>query len=164
MGGWVDLGMAEYFADKTFYEIQQFRQVWIWIIILVVLFALIIPILVGMVSILISVILVSFGFGFIWLFWKMKLITAIKEDGIQIKFSPFTNFTIPFNEIKKYEIRQYKPILEYGGWGIRFNRAGKAYTVSGTIGLQIGLYNGKGILIGTQNPDALLQSVDKNIK
>jgi hypothetical protein len=163
------LGVVEDSPKKFhYYEIQQFRQVWIWAILLIVLIALIAPIFLGVIGILLSVILVSFSFGFILLFWRMKLITSIKKDGININFTPFTNFIIPFNKIKEYHIRQYRPIIEYGGWGIRVKlkglRYGKAYTVSGTTGLQISLYNGKEILVGTQNPDALLQSLNKKMK
>jgi len=145
--------------EKIFYEIQQFRQKWIWTILLIVLFVLFLPIISGMVSILLGVILILTGFCFIWLFYSMKLITEIKGDSIHIKFSPFTTQIIPFSEIIKYVIRQYRPIIEYGGWGIRFNRSGKAYTVSGNIGIQIQLSVGKGILIGTQQPNEFLQAM-----
>jgi hypothetical protein len=145
--------------EKIFYEIQQFRQKWIWTILLIVLFVLFLPIMSGIVSILLGVILILPGFCFIWLFYSMKLITEIKGDSIHIKFSPFTTQIIPFSEIIKYEIRQYRPIIEYGGWGIRFNRSGKAYTVSGNIGIQIQLSVGKGILIGTQQPNEFLQAM-----
>ena len=157
--------MIEDLPNKNnFYEIQQFREVWVWAIIFIVLYALILPVLIGIVSILPSIILVSIGFGFFWLFYRMYLLIVIKEDGIQIKFFPFTDFIILFNKIKNYKIKKYRPITEYGGWGIRFNKSGKAYTVSGKIGLQIELSNGKSILIGTQKSDALLQSVNKNFK
>ncbi len=145
--------------EKIFYEIQQFRQKWIWTILLIVLFVLFLPIISGMVSILLGVILILTGFCFIWLFYSMKLITEIKGDSIHIKFSPFTTQIIPFSEIIKYEIRQYRPIIEYGGWGIRFNKSGKAYTVSGNIGIQIQMSTGKGILIGTQQPNEFLQAM-----
>ena len=145
--------------EKIFYEIQQFRQKWIWTILLIVLFVLFLPIISGMVSILLGVILILTGFCFIWLFYSIKLITEIKGDSIHIKFSPFTTKIIHFSEIIKYEIRQYRPIIEYGGWGIRFNRSGKAYTVSGNIGIQIQLSAGKGILIGTQQPNEFLQAM-----
>ena len=145
--------------EKIFYEIQQFRQKWIWTILLIVLFVLFLPIISGIISILLGVILILTGFCFIWLFYSMKLITEIKGDSIHIKFSPFTTQIIPFSEIIKYEIRQYRPIIEYGGWGIRFNRSGKAYTVSGNIGIQIQLSVGKGILIGTQQPNEFLQAM-----
>ncbi len=156
--------MFDDLRDKNdFYEIQQFRSKWVWAIILISLYALILTII-GIASILLSIILVSIGFGFFWLFYRMYLLTAIKEDGIQIKFFPFTDFLIPFNKIKDYKIKEYRPIIDYGGWGIRFNKSGKAYTVSGKIGLQIELSNGEKVLIGTQKPDALLQSVNKNFK
>jgi len=145
--------------EKIFYEIQQFRQKWIWTILLIVLFVLFLPIISGMVSILLGVILILTGFCFIWLFYSIKLITEIKGDSIHIKFSPFTTKIIHFSEIIKYEIRQYRPIIEYGGWGIRFNRSGKAYTVSGNIGIQIQLSAGKGILIGTQKTKEFLQAM-----
>lgn len=150
--------------EKIFYEIQQFRQIWIWLIILIIVIVLYIPIISGVLNIFLSIIFFLFGFGFIWLFYSMKLVTEVKEAGIQITFTPFTNFIIPFNEIKNLEIREYRPILEYGGWGIRFNRTGKAYTVSGKIGLQVELFNGKKILIGTEKSDDLLKSLDSLIK
>jgi len=148
--------------DQTiFYEKQQFRQVWIWMILILILLILLIPIISGVFGVFLNIILLMIGYCFIWLFYSMKLITEIKKDGIQIIFTPFTNFIIPFNKIRSYKIREYRPILEYGGWGIRFNRTGKAYTVSGKIGMQIELSNGKEILIGTENPDKLLQSLNK---
>lgn len=150
--------------EKIFYEIQQFRQIWIWLIILIIVIVLYIPIISGVLNIFLSIIFFLFGFGFIWLFYSMKLVTEVKEAGIQITFTPFTNFIIPFNEIKNLEIREYRPILEYGGWGIRFNRTGKAYTVSGKIGLQVELFNGKKILIGTEKSNDLLKSLDNLIK
>ena len=150
--------------DKTiFYEKQQFRQIWIWLILILILLILLIPIISGVFGIFLNIILLTIGYCFIWLFYSMKLITEIKKDGIQITFTPFTNFIIPFNKIRSYKIRKYRPILEYGGWGIRFNMNGKAYTVSGKIGLQIELSNGKEILIGTENPDKLLKSLNKLI-
>ena len=149
--------------ENNYYEIQQFRQIWVWLILLLVEFALLFTILSGMINLLVSIIIISIGFGFIWLLYRMKLITIINEDGINIIFAPFTNFIIPFNKIKKYQIRQYRPIIEYGGWGIRYSKYGKAYNVSGKIGLQIELTNGKRLLIGTQNPDALLQTLNEII-
>ena len=144
---------------KIFFEIQQFRQKWIWTILLLVLFALFLPIISGMISLLPSVILILTGSFFIWLFYNMKLITEIKDDSIYIRFSPFMARVIYFSEITKYKIREYKPIVEYGGWGIRINKSGKAYTVSGNIGMQIQMSTGKGILIGTQQPNEFLEAM-----
>ena len=66
-------------------------------------------------------------------------------------------------EIDRFEIREYKPIKEYGGWGMKQGKkgVGKAYSVSGNIGLQLYLTNGKKVLIGTQRRDAMLRAIRK---
>ncbi len=150
-------------SKKQFYEIQQFRQIWIWLIILLIELVLLVPIISGIANIFILIIVLLFGYGFPWLFYTMKLVTEVDKMSIRITFAPFTEFIIPFDTIKNYEIRKYRPIREYGGWGIRFNRHGKAYTVKGTIVLQIELTNGEKILIGTENPDKLLMVLNKSI-
>lgn len=39
---------------------------------------------------------------------------------------------------------------DYGGWGIRYGRKGKAFNVFGSRGLQLEFTNGKRLLIGSQ--------------
>lgn len=100
---------------------------------------------------------------FIWigiflLFQKSKLITNIGTESIQFRYPPFINKdrTIDLNEVKHMEIRKYKPLWEYGGYGIRTSlRRGKAYNVRGNLGLQLYLKSGKKILIGTQRKEQL---------
>lgn len=108
--------------------------------------------------------------GLTILFYKMKLITEIREDGIYYRYPPMImKFRmIKPDNIEKYEIRKYKPIKEYGGWGIKTNglktkrqKFGTAYNVSGNIGLQLQLSHGKKILFGTQRGNALKHAMDK---
>lgn len=95
---------------------------------------------------------------------NMRLITTIDNDKIHVRFIPFVNKSIKWTSIEKAFIISYKPVLEYGGWGIR-RRFGKiAYTVSGKKGLQLILTNGKKILIGTQKPDDLSQLLQRRIQ
>ena len=61
--------------------------------------------------------------------------------------------------MSQYQTRQYKPIREYGGWGIRYGRGGKAYNVSGNKAVQLVLKNGKRLLIGSQRPDKLVEAI-----
>lgn len=62
---------------------------------------------------------------------------------------------IPLNNIANMYVRKYKPLREYGGWGLRMGLFGKgsAINVSGNMGIQIELKNGDRILIGTNKPD-----------
>jgi len=57
--------------------------------------------------------------------------------------------------VEAAEVRKYKPISEYGGWGLRYGFKGKAYTVSGKTGLQLYMRAGKNILFGTSRPEEL---------
>ena len=51
------------------------------------------------------------------------------------------------------EVRQYKPLSEYGGWGLRYGSSGKAYNVSGNIGIQLHFKDGSTLLIGTNKKE-----------
>jgi hypothetical protein len=89
------------------------------------------------------------------LFYFTKLNTLIAKDGIWIRFVPFMNKKkyISWNQIKNVYIRKYDPIMEFGGYGLRYGfKRGIAYNVSGRWGLQIIMNNNKKILIGTQKP------------
>lgn len=91
-------------------------------------------------------------------------VTANKNK-IAIKFYPFFKREIGFNEIKNIEIIKYKPLKDYGGWGIRYGSKGKAYTIGGNLGLSITLLNDKNILIGIKNKNvykSLIKNYDKN--
>jgi hypothetical protein len=101
--------------------------------------------------------------GVFLLFEKSKLITKIFETEIRLRFPPFFSKEkiIPFETIKMMEVRKYNPIWEFGGWGIRYGKKGKAYNVKGNIGLQIYFKSGKSLLIGTQKMDQVKWSINK---
>ncbi|MEI7662056.1 MAG: hypothetical protein WCK34_07660 [Bacteroidota bacterium] len=86
-----------------------------------------------------------------------KLTTLIDESGICFRFFPFQfkYKKIKWEMIAAISVVSCNPLREFGGWGIRRNKNGKAYNVSGDKGLQIRLKSGGTILIGTQNPRAL---------
>lgn len=82
-----------------------------------------------------------------------KLTTEIDAQGIHYQFSPFhrKRRTLYWDAITACAVRQYSPLREYGGWGIRFGRKGRAFNTGGNKGLQIVLTNRRQILIGTQH-------------
>jgi hypothetical protein len=68
------------------------------------------------------------------------------------------------DEIASFESLKYRPILEYGGWGIRMGKNGKAYTVSGDRGVRFVFTDKKKLLIGTQNPEKFQKVMREMIK
>jgi hypothetical protein len=103
--------------------------------------------------------------GIFLLFKTMRLQVEIYENGIRFRYPPLVrkwrNITI--TEIERYEVGKYRPVAEYGGWGIRrkFGKYGKAYSVKGNIGLRLFLKNGKIILLGSQRAQALSYAMGK---
>ena len=85
----------------------------------------------------------------------MKLITDVRSDGLHVRFYPLSQRIIPYEDITSCVPRIYSPIREYGGWGIRWGRSGKAYNVSGNRGVQLAFVDGRPLLIGSLQPEAL---------
>jgi len=164
-----------------FKEEQQFRQWWWVILILAITVPLMIfslyalyqqavnGILVGdkPAPILVSIVIFFGSSALLWFFFSLKLEVRIDQEGIHYRFFPliFKERIIYFSEIKKYEIRKYNPIGDYGGWGMKRSfKWQRAYNVSGNIGLQLYLTNGKKVLFGTQRSQAILYAMDELMK
>jgi hypothetical protein len=155
-----------------FWEKQRFTQKWIWILLLT-------PLLFPLVGLLFpnisnelftfnaSGLLINIGVFLsillLFSFW-FELNTEIYNDGIYVRFRPFHSKPrfYPWSEIEHFEVRKYKPLLEYGGWGIRKGFGGTAFNVRGNMGLQLVFKGGKRVLIGTQKATELA-SVLKSI-
>lgn len=84
--------------------------------------------------------------------WTMRLETEVRPDGVFIRFFPFHlhGRRFPAQELSECYARRYRPILEYGGWGIRYGWKGRAYNISGNEGVQLVFKNGKRLLIGSK--------------
>ncbi|WP_295829761.1 hypothetical protein [uncultured Winogradskyella sp.] len=147
---------------RIFKEEQRFTQTWLIVIIVISLIVPLAIILKEIDKLSTSEIIISIGTiilasGLIFLF---KLTTRIDEKGIHYKFFPFhLKFkTVVWNDIENAYIRTYDAISEYGGWGIRggalwYKAKGKAINISGNIGIQLELKDGKKLLIGTNKKE-----------
>ena len=151
---------------KVFKEEQRFTQLWLHLIMALTTIGSIIILYKEWInnvdksfsenkSYLIPIIIIIFTH---LLIYKAKLSTKIDEIGIHYQFIPFqfSYRKISWENIEKIYIRNYSPILEYGGWGLRYTfnkKRGNAVNISGNIGIQIELKNGKRLLIGIQKKE-----------
>jgi hypothetical protein len=160
-------------TPPLFREEQRFSQPWLWLFIagmdLVCAFAFLGPVAAsGQMPPLRGGDITAMVFTFFLclaitlLFLLLKLTTEVRPEGLSVRFTPLMAkpVIIPFHTVKSYHIRTYRPILEYGGWGIKRGIGGQAYNVSGNKGLQLELNDGKKILIGTRQPERLKLAVD----
>jgi hypothetical protein len=80
----------------------------------------------------------------------------VTDDGVRIAFRYlWPTRRIRFEEIVGLQVRRYRPLLEYGGWGVRLGPAGWAYSAGGDEGVQLRLRKGIPVLIGSRNPREL---------
>ncbi len=92
---------------------------------------------------------------------SLKLSTEISNESVRYKMFPF-HFKwkeLSRKEIVKMEVRIYKPLQEYGGWGNRRGKSGRAYTIKGKRGLQLTLKNGDKILLGTSKAGEMVKFI-----
>ncbi len=167
--------------DVSFREVQRFRQKWLLLVLFALSSFLVIFFGYGMIRQLVfgqpwgdkpmsdtalaivGPLMLLMAIGLPWLFYRIKLITEVRKDGVYIKFVPLARQTVLFREVVGCEARTYRPIREYGGWGVKYGRAGKAYNVSGNRGVQLKLSSGKGLLIGSQRPEELALAIQAGI-
>ena len=159
--------MTDATDSVLFHEVQHLRQLWLWLIILIPVviswYAFIEQIVLGQPvgnhpapDLVVWTIWLIFGIGFILLFCATKLITEVRRDSIYVSLFPFYSRTIPLRGVVGYEVREYHPLREYGGLGIRFApRKKRAYTMSGNKGVELELSTGMRFLIGSQRSDEL---------
>ncbi len=157
-------------------ERQRFRHWFVWLLIApgpVLLLWVIIALLTNNLIVgdtgtgyILLVFAVAYGVGLPWFMYTTGLDTEVRETGLYIKFRPFHRkwISFKFEDISKVEAVTYSPIKEYGGWGIRYGRKGKAYNVSGNKGLFVTLKNGRNIMIGSGNHEALYNLVSVRLK
>lgn len=152
-----------------FEETQRFRQWWIWLIIVVSAGS---PLIV-MASVPAEhgsdyPILIASSVLVVLLFAVIRLDTRLDAAGLHYRFFPvhLKMRDISWDEVEAVYVRTYEPLREYGGWGIRFSvsRKGRAYNVSGNIGLQLRLKSGKPILFGTQKGPKIEQFLEDLVR
>ena len=92
-----------------------------------------------------------------------KLDLLIYEDKITFKFYPFKikGETILFTNIDKMEISKVDPIGDYGGWGFRKSKKGKAYITSSSEGLLLIKNDGSSIFFSVDQTKKLIAVIDQ---
>jgi hypothetical protein len=86
------------------------------------------------------------------------LITKIDGQGIHYKFKPYGKKweTLRWDTIDTIEIKKYRPIFDYGGWGRRTG----CVTMNGRIGMYV-RFNKDSLMIGTQKPEEAASVLEK---
>ena len=155
-------------------EVQYFRQPWLWgLVVLLAAFSwysFIVQIAMHRPvgdnpapDLVVVLVWLTLGLGVVVFFWRARLITEVRSDGLYVRFVPFHRRPrrLPFARMVRFEACTYRPLREYGGWGIRYGKRGKAYNVSGNRGVQLEFTDGKRLLIGSQQPEMVVRAMQE---
>ena len=91
-----------------------------------------------------------------------RLETTVRPDGLYVRFYPFhlSERKIPLEILVSFRALTYRPIRDYGGWGLRFGKGGRAYNVHGRKGVRLEFADGKHLLIGSQRSEELAAAIE----
>jgi len=106
------------------------------------------------------------GIMLLYMYFAGRLVTEVRPDGLYIRFVPF-HFRpnhIPLEGVTACEARTYRPIREYGGWGIRRGVGRKAYNVSGNQGVELRFEDGSKLLIGSNKSSQLAAALEPFVR
>jgi hypothetical protein len=91
-----------------------------------------------------------------------RLDVTVRSDTLVLRFVPFHLHPvyIDYRTVQSCLAVKYNPTLDYGGWGLRYGRNGRAYNVSGNLGVQLEFNSGPALLIGSQHPLELADAIN----
>jgi hypothetical protein len=163
--------LTETMQTPIFREVQHPRQWWIWLIV-VVLSAMMWYLFITQIILgqpygnpppdwVAWLLWLAIGVAFPLFFWTCHLTTEVRDDALAIIWFPLYQRRIAYQDIVQSEAVTYRPLLHYGGWGLRWSPSrGCAYSMSGNQGVQLVLRDGRRVLIGSHQPEELARAID----
>jgi hypothetical protein len=98
---------------------------------------------------------------FLWLIYfrliTVRLVTEVRNGELIIAMRGlWRSHRIPLDRIQSVETMDHDPARDYGGYGIRTTREGKAYVAGGGGGgVRVNLAGGEKVVVGSQRPAEL---------
>ncbi len=91
----------------------------------------------------------------------LRQVTELRHDHLTVEIAPFWTREVPLTEVESAEAVTYKPLIHFGGWGIRYSPITKqwAYTMKGKQAVLLELADHKPLLVGTKRPDELAEAI-----
>jgi hypothetical protein len=87
--------------------------------------------------------------------------TTVANDVVTVRFGFLYATRIPLSDIAHAEAVSYRPVRDYGGWGIRGLGRRRALNTRGNEGVLLTRRDGSTVLIGSQKPRELLAALSR---
>lgn len=106
------------------------------------------------------------GFGLTMKLILGGLTVLVKEDRLVLHLGsvPLVKKTVRFGEIQGMESVTYRPLRDFGGWGVRGVGSTRAWTASGSKALVLTLADGNRLFVGSADPELLAEHVRRAMR
>lgn len=97
----------------------------------------------------------------------LRMTTEVGPTDIRVWFGwiPTYRRIVPLGTIQRIEVVSYRPLADYGGWGIRLGSDGvRVLSARGNRGVRLDLANGTKLLIGSQQPEDLARALERAMR
>jgi hypothetical protein len=90
---------------------------------------------------------------------SMRMSTHVTPEAITVRWGFLYTSQVPATDIARAEAIVYRPVADYGGWGIKGIGRRRALSARGNLGVLLVRRDGSTILVGSQRPRELLQAL-----
>lgn len=97
----------------------------------------------------------------------LHMTTEVTPSSLRVWFGwvPTYRRLVPIDTIRSVDVVTYRPIADFGFWGIRSGRDGeRALIARGNRGVRLELTDGSRLLIGSQKPELLAAAIDRSLR
>ena len=85
--------------------------------------------------------------------------TEVHGDRLSVRLWPLPRLELPVSRMHRIEAVGYRPLRDFGGWGLRFGRQGTIYSTSGSRAVRIEAEGRRPLFIGSAQPEALVAAL-----
>jgi hypothetical protein len=101
---------------------------------------------------------------FLWLIYfrliTVRLVTEVRQGELVIALRGlWRSHRVPLDRIQSVQTITHDVARDYGGYGIRSTREGKAYVAGGSRGVRVTLVSGEKLVVGSERPDELAEAL-----
>jgi hypothetical protein len=90
---------------------------------------------------------------------SLRMTTVVTADAVTVRFGFLYTARVPLKDLVRAEAIVYRPVRDYGGWGIKGFRNRRALNARGDRGVLLVRADGSTLLVGSQRPQELLTAL-----
>ncbi|HTO75156.1 MAG TPA: hypothetical protein VMQ61_03690 [Thermoanaerobaculia bacterium] len=89
----------------------------------------------------------------------LRMRTIVASDAVTLRYGFLSTVRVPISDLVRAEAVAYRPVRDYGGWGVRGFGQRRAFSARGNRGVLLTRTDGSTLMVGSQDPRRLLAAL-----